>query len=128
MNLKKKIALLFIVFFMGVSILVMPAYSTRIESGSSIDMSVVNLKTTTNSRFILSGNTPLELNYNIRVTDLDGTSSKGKVSTFMQGIIQEGRESISAPYEEIAFNERTSLDGYISRFDKELHFRSGITR
>ena len=128
MNLKKRIALLFIVFFMGVSILVMPAYSTRIESGSSIDMSVVNLKTTTNSRFIVSGNTPVELNYNIRVTDFDGTPSKGKVSTFMQGMIQEGKGCTSGAIEEIEFNERTSLDGFISHFDKELHFRSGITR
>jgi len=128
MKLKKKIALLFIVFFIGTSILVMPVCSTRIESGSSIDMSVVNLKTSTTSRFVLSGNTPVELNYNIRVTDLDGTSSRGKVSTFMQGIIQEGKGYSSAASEEIEFNERTSLDGFISRFDKELRFRSGIAR
>ena len=126
MNPKKKIALLFLVFF--ISILITPVYGTRIESGSNIDMSVVNLKTSTTSRFVLSGNTPVELNYNIRVTDLDGTPSKGKISTFMQGIIQEGKGYTSAAYEEIEFDERTSLEGYISRFDKELRFRSGITR
>jgi hypothetical protein len=106
----------------------MPVYSTRIESGSSVDMSGVNLKTSTTFRYVLSGNTPVELIYNVRVTDLEGTPSKGKVLTFMLGIIEEGKGYSSAASEEIEFYERTSLEGYISRFDKELRFRSGITR
>lgn len=128
MNPMKKIALLFVLTCIGASIIVMPAYGTRIESGSSIDTSVVNIKTSTNSRFIVSGDTPVELNYNIRVTDLDGVPSKGKISTFFDGIIREGRGSTSNAFEEIEINERTSMDGYITLFDKEIRYRSGATR
>jgi len=128
MNLTREITLLFLLALVGASLLIMPAYGTSVESGSSIDMSVVNVRTTTNARFIVAGDTPVELNYNIRVTDLGGIPSQGKVSTFIEGIIQEGRGSSAAAFEEIEFKERTSMDGYITLFDKEMRYRSGTMR
>jgi hypothetical protein len=124
----KKFALFLLLTLLGVSILIMPAYGATVESGSSIDMSVVNMRTVTSAGFVASGSTPVELNYNIRVADLDGVPSEGKVTTFMRGTIQEGRGSASAPFETIEFQERDSIDGHIYLFDKDMRYNSGWAR
>jgi hypothetical protein len=106
-----------------------PAYCNRVEAGSTIDMSIVNVRTITNGRFIVSSaDTPVELNHNIRVSELDGVPSQGKVSAFMQGIIQEGRGSNTKAYEDIEFKEVTMVDGYITLFDKNMDYTSGVKR
>ena len=135
MTITQKIPLLLVLTLIGASILIMPAYgttepaySTTVGSESSIDMSVVNMRTTTSAGFVVSESTPVELTYNIRVTDLDGIPSHGKVSTFMEGIIHEGRKSALAPFETIEFNERTSIDGHIYLFDKDMRYSSGRAR
>ena len=128
MTTTKKFALFLVLTLLGASILIMPAYATMVESGSSIDMSVVNMRTITSAGFVVSGSTPVELNYNIRVTDLDGVPSEGKVTTFMRGTIQEGRGSASAPFETIEFQERDSIDGRIYLFDKDMRYNSGWAR
>jgi hypothetical protein len=128
LTMTKKFALFLVLTLLGASILIMPAYGTTVESGSSIDMSVVNMRTITSAGFVVSGSTPVELNYNIRVTDLDGVPSEGKVTTFMRGNIQEGRGSASAPSETIEFQERDSIDGHIYLFDKDMRYNSGWAR
>jgi hypothetical protein len=128
MTMTKKFALFLVLTFIGASILIMPAYGTTVESGSSIDMSVVNMRTVTSAGFVVSGSTPVELTYNIRVTDLDGVPSEGKVTTFMKGTIQEGRGSTSASFETIEFQERDSIDGRIYLFDKDMRYNSGWAR
>jgi hypothetical protein len=106
-----------------------PAFCNRVEAGSSIDMSVVNMRTSTNARFIVpSADTPTALNHNIRVDELDGEPSIGKVSAFMQGIIQEGRGSKAAAFENIEFTESVSIDGEIHLFDKNMGYISGVKR
>jgi len=106
-----------------------PAFCNRVEAGSTIDMSVVNVRTITNSRFIVpSADTPVELTHNIRVDELEGMPSQGKVSAFMQGIIQEGRGSKAAAFEEIEFKESISVDGEITLFDKVMSYKSGVKR
>jgi hypothetical protein len=127
-TMTQKFALFLVLTFIGTAILIMPAYGTTVESGSSIGMSVVNMRTITSAGFVVSGSTPVELNYNIRVTDLDGMPSEGKVTTFMKGIIQEGRGSASAPSETIEFQERDSIDGRIYLFDKDMRYNSGWAR
>ena len=124
----KKFALFLVLTLLGASILIMPAYGTTVESGSSIAMSVVNMRTITSAGFVASGSTPVELTYNIRVTDLDGVPSEGKVTTFMRGIIQEGRGSAQTPFETIEFQERASIDGHIYLFDKDMRYNSGWAR
>ena len=127
-TMTKKFALFLVLTLLGASILIMPAYATMVESGSSIDMSVVNMRTITSAGFVVSGSTPVELNYNIRVTDLDGVPSEGKVTTFTRGTIQEGRGSASDPFETIEFQERASIDGHIYLFDKDMGYLSGVNR
>jgi hypothetical protein len=106
-----------------------PAFCNRVEAGSTIDMSIVNTRTTTNGRFIVpSADTPVELTHNIRVDTLNGMPSQGKVSAFMQGSIQEGRNSTVSPFEEIEFKDTTTVDGEITLFDKVMSYRSGVKR
>ena len=115
--------------FAGATSDTIPAFCNRVEAGSSIDMSVVNTRTSTNARFIVpSADTPVALNHNIRVDELDGEPSIGKVSAFMQGIIQEGRGSKAAAFENIEFAESVSIDGEIHLFDKDMGYRSGVKR
>jgi hypothetical protein len=92
-------------------------------------MNVVNVLTTTNGRFIVpSADTPVELIHTIRVTDLAGAPSRGKVSTFMEGILQEGRGKAIVSHENVEFEERTSVDGVIALFSKDMIYESGVKR
>lgn len=137
MKIMKRGVLLFFFIIIGIALGSMTAYAaevpgscTQVESGSSVTMSVVSMKTTSSARFILSpsDNTPLELNHDIRVSELNGVPSQGKVTAFMQGMIQEGRGTYTSAYEKIEFKERTSLDGYLSLFDKNMRYSSGMKR
>jgi len=106
-----------------------PAFCNRVEAGSSIDMSVVNAITSTNTRFVVpSVDTPVALNHNIRVDELNGEPSIGKVSAYIQGIIMEGRNSTTGVYETLEFSETTSLEGEVHLFDKNMGYISGLKR
>ncbi len=106
-----------------------PAYCNYVSAGSSIDMSVANVLTRTNDRFIVaSADTPVELSHSIRVTELEGLPSRGKVSTFMEGSIMEGRGNDLGVYGKIELNERTNVDGFITLFNKEMGYLSGVKR
>jgi hypothetical protein len=124
----KNIAIFLVITFIGASILIMPVYGTTVEAGSNIGMSVVNMRTTTSAGFVVSGYTPVELTHNVRITDLNGVPSQGKVTTFMQGIIQEGRGSASVLFAMIEFKESASIDGRISLFDKDMRYTSDMAR
>jgi hypothetical protein len=101
-----------------------------VEAGSSFTMSVVNARTETNNRFVAdSPNTPLMLTHNIRVDSLGDIPSQGKVSAFMRGSVMEGRDTAGPNYfGKIEFSEKTMIDGYITLFDKDMSWVSGIKR
>ena len=106
-----------------------PAFCNTVEAGSSFTMEVVNARTETNDRFVVaSADTPSTLNHNIRVDSLSDLPSIGKVSAFMNGIIQESRNNSAGVFENIEFSEETSADGYITLFDKNMGWTSGIKR
>jgi hypothetical protein len=126
--MKRNIALLLVLSFIGASILMMPVSGSTVEAGSSIGMSVVNMQTTANTAFVVSGHTPVGLNYHIRITDLNGVPSTGKVSSFMKAFIQEGRCCASAPFGITELKERDSVEGHIYLYDKEYRYGSGIGR
>jgi len=109
--------------------LFMSGFSTTINSGSTFDGSVVNSNTQTTSRFVLNSlNTPVSLNHNIRVTPLGDLPSEGKVSAYTKGTIMEGRDKATAIFELMEFSERTSVDGKIYLFDKQMSWNSGLNR
>jgi hypothetical protein len=128
-----------------------PSFCNRAEAGSTIDMTVANVRTTTTDRFVLSeGINPVgasgnvELNHDIRVSELvDGVPSTGMASAYLDVLIQEARgitmenaeanfNGDSHPYtslmERIEFSEETSADGSITLFEKLMHYESGMVR
>ncbi len=115
---------------------VFPTYCNRAEAGSTIDMTVANVRTTTTDRFVMpSGDHPVELNHDIRVTELvTDVPSVGMATAYMDVLIQEARgaTTLSPPtytlMERIEFSEETTADGAISLFDKLMHYESGMVR
>jgi hypothetical protein len=105
------------------------AFCTTIESGSSFTMEVVNAKTQTNTGFVVGSSTvPVTLNHDIRVDKLGNLPSKGKVTAYIEGIVQEGKGTSASPFENIQFKERTSVSGNVTLFDKIMGWESGSRR
>ena len=91
-------------------------------------MNVVNARTETNNAFGAgSVDTPSSVNHYVRLTAVGDTPSIGKVTAFIKGITQEGRGT-SGLFEQVEFSERTSVDGQITLFDKNMHWESGARR
>ena len=91
-------------------------------------MNVVNARTQTNNRFVEgSDDTTPSVNHNIRLTAVGNTPSVGKISAFIEGITQESRGT-SGLFEQVEFSERTSVDGQITLFDKDMHWESSTRR
>jgi hypothetical protein len=126
-----------------------PGFCNRAEAGSKVIMSVANVKTTTNDRFIIPNADQLvELNHDINVDMYDDVyPSIGEASAYMEVLIQESRWTLGGnpgfpiqKYEvgdivpPVVMNERiklrddTKATGYIFNFDKEMHYESGIPR
>jgi hypothetical protein len=111
-----------------------PMFCNRAEAGSTIDMTVANVRTTTTDRFVMpSSDHPVELNHDIRVSELvSDVPSVGLASAYMDVLIQEGRTGPSfdheALYERIEFHEETTADGAITLFEKLMHYESGMVR
>jgi len=109
-----------------------PAYCNRAEAGSTIDMSVANVQTVATDRFIVaSGDHPVELNYWIRVLELeDGVPSRGSASAFLEIIVHEGSRGDASEIlmERLEFSDVTTVDGEITTFDKRVHYEAGLVR
>jgi hypothetical protein len=120
-------------FVQDVTTLLTP-FCNRAEAGSTIDMTVANVRTTTTDRFVMpSGDHPVELNHDIRVTELvSDVPSIGMASAYMDVLIQESRSPETGPptalMERLEFSEETSFDGAITLFEKLMHYESGLVR
>jgi len=122
---------------------IIPSYCNSAEAGSLIDMSVANVRTTSTDRFVVpSGDSPVELNHDILVTEFaTDMPSQGIASTDMDVLILEGSgyfktfdmERIILLYPDVAmerieFSEATDVNGDISNFEKLMHYESSIRR
>jgi hypothetical protein len=110
---------------------VFPAYCNRAQAGSTIDMTVANVRTTTTDRFVQpSADHPVELNHDLRVTELVAdVPSIGMASAYMDVLIQEGSKAQPDNLmERIEFHEETTADGAITLFEKLMHYESGMVR
>jgi hypothetical protein len=122
---------------------IFPANCNFAEAGSTIDMTMANVRTNSMDRFITpSTDTSVELEHDLLVTELiDGVPSSGTGSAFMNVLIMEARgiialyddpESLSATaisplMERIEFNEVTTVTGDITVFDKVMNYNSEYT-
>ncbi len=129
---------------------IFPAFCNRAEAGSTIDMTVANVRTTTTDRFVMpSSDHTVELNHDIRVSELvNDVPSVGLASAYLKVLIQEGRGIEEEPglpagvtfsdqthimifdplMERIEFSEETTADGAITLFEKLMHYESGMVR
>jgi len=112
---------------------VFPAFCNRAEAGSTIDMTVANVRTTSTDRFVMpSSDHPVELNHDLVVTELiDDLPSMGTASAYMEVLIQEARGDPFDPttlMERIEFTEETTITGDITDFTKLMHYESGMVR
>jgi hypothetical protein len=110
-----------------------PTYCNRAEAGSTIDMTVANVRTTSTDRFIMgSGDHPVELNHDLRVTELiTDVPSVGMASANLDILIQEGGGALQTGrvlMERIEFTEESTADGAITLFEKLMHYESGVVR
>jgi hypothetical protein len=109
-----------------------PAYCNRVEAGSTIDMTVANVRTTSTDRFVMpSGDSGVELNHDLVVTELvEDLPSMGTASAFMDVLIQEGGagEAADELMERIEFTEETTVTGDITNFAKLMHYESAMVR
>jgi hypothetical protein len=107
-----------------------PIFCNRAEAGSTIDMTVANVRTTTTDRFVkLSADHPVEMNHDLRVTELvTDVPSVGMASAFIDVLIQEAMADDIFPNERIELTEETTADGAITLFDKLMHYESGMVR
>jgi hypothetical protein len=109
-----------------------PAYCNFAESGSTIDMTVANVRTNSMDRFIVpSGDTTVELEHDIAVTELiTDLPSMGSASAFMNVLIMEAYADPDAETlgERIEFGEVSSVSGDISAFLKDMNYVSGMRR
>ncbi|MDD5686102.1 MAG: hypothetical protein PHR63_10200 [Methanoregulaceae archaeon] len=116
---------------------IFPANCNFAEAGSTIDMTMANVRTNSMDRFITpSADTSVELGHNLLVTELiDGVPSSGTGSAFMNVLIMEARGIYEGgtPYwdsplsERIEFRESTSITGDITVFDKVMNYNSVYT-
>jgi hypothetical protein len=123
-------------FISGIGVWI-PTYCNRAEAGSTVDMTVANVRTTTTDRFVMpSGDHPVELNHDIRVSELvPDVPSVGMASAYLDVLIQEayGSDVTSSEIqwnlgERIEFTEETTADGAITLFEKLMHYESGMVR
>jgi len=111
-----------------------PQFCNRAEAGSTIDMTIANVRTTSTNRFVMASADPgVELNHAIRVIPLaDDVPSYGIATAHMDVLVQEGRSLSTAPtnglYERVEFHESTTARGAITLFDKVMHYESGVVR
>jgi hypothetical protein len=107
-----------------------PAFCNMVETGSTFTMSVANVATEASNRFIAKGgDSPVETNYHILVTEYtDGLPSKGSVEAFIRGTIKEGMtDEPNNLGGDTSFEDRTSIIGDISLFDKQMHYDSSYS-
>jgi hypothetical protein len=106
---------------------IIAAFCNKVETGSTFTMSIANVATEANNRFITkSGDSAVETNYHILVTEFtDGLPSKGSVMAFIRGTIKEGMNKQPDSLDgESSFEDHTEIIGDISLFDKQMHYDS----
>jgi hypothetical protein len=129
-----------------------PAFCSHVESGSSIDMKIADVATTTNGRFIVSSaDTPVSLSHNIQVSNSIGKASAGIDARIREGRPHEDLMTFEVPvvicspdggcntydftgwvgisstdlYSETTLHDVTSIDGSIATFAKSMSYTSG---
>lgn len=103
-----------------------PAFCTRIESGSSIDICSGSLSTTASGLMVTEGIDPVELSYRISLIGIGDTPAQGSANAYIEALIVEGRDNGTSMLERVDFSDYTAVNGQITQFEKILQYRSGF--
>ena len=105
---------------------VLPSFSNKFETSSTMNLNVASLSTSLGDRFISgSADGGVEIFNNVKVNSYtDGIPSKGSVSAFIKGTTIEGGYAMTSFGTEPALSSTTlagkldALDGFTSDYDK----------
>ena len=129
MTTTKKFALFLVLTLLGASILIMPAYGTTVESGSSIDYERGKYEDHHKCRVRCVGFHPGGDSTTTSVLRTSMVSPlRGKLPPSCEVPSRKGGEVPQTPFETIEFQERDSIDGRIYLFDKDMRYNSGWAR
>ena len=104
-----------------------PAFCTRIESGSSVDISSGSLSTTASGLLVTSeGIDPVELSYRISLIGIGDAPAQGSANAYIEGLIVEGRDNGTGIMERLDLSDYTAVNGQITQFEKILQYKSGF--
>jgi hypothetical protein len=106
-----------------------PAYCNIVQAGSKYDLTIGEVTTNANDRFIGTDATnPVVLNYDINVKPYGSSQvmipAMGSAMAYMKAHIQEARTNTSKA-EDIVYNEQSSAQGTITAFTKVIAYQSG---
>jgi hypothetical protein len=126
-----------------------PAFCNIVEEGSSVDLTLGSLSTTTAQRYImLKGNTEpaeedsgpwdlpisdpgVESDYSIKLTGFGDVPAMGSAAAFINVHVQEARavpdEGAAPKAEDLVYSEYTTAAGDITLFQKVMSYNSKIT-
>ena len=124
----------------------LPPFCNIAKMGSSVDVSLVSLVTSTNERSVAAtADTPAELQHSIAVSGIGTAPAIGSADASMNVHIQEGRAGITgsgyalvnehvydvgilqlSKTEDLAYSESSTASGEIAQFGKTMDYRSGV--
>ena len=100
-----------------------PSFCNYIQMENSIKMSVADVATGTDARFIIpSADEDVVVNMDIRVV-----ASFGTASASLDSVIREGRTGTVTTdqlFEELKYKDSTTVDGFIIDFSKDMQYAS----
>jgi hypothetical protein len=121
-----------------------PPFCNIVEEGSSVDLTLGSLATTTAQRYIMEigeradpwdypvSDPGVEANYNMKLTGLGDLPAMGSAEAYINVHIQEGRILTGIPTddpksEDLVYSEMTTASGDITLFQKVMGYTSKIT-
>jgi len=110
-----------------------PEFCTIATAGSALDMTRVSLATSADTGFIAAdAGIPVQLGYEItaRGITVDGqvTPASGSIDAYLNVHIQEARRNNVRESEDLTYSEKTTAEGLITLFHKNVGYESGISR
>jgi hypothetical protein len=121
-----------------------PPFCNIVEEGSSVDLTLGSLATTTAQRYIMEigeragpwdypvSDPGVEANYNVKLTGFGDIPAMGSAEAYINVHVQEGRTLTGTPTEdpkseELVYSELTTASGDITLFQKAMGYTSKIT-
>jgi hypothetical protein len=113
-----------------------PGFCNIVEMGSSADLTLASLTTTTDERHVAeSGDPGVAMDYSVKITGFGDVPAMGSAEAYINAHIQEGNspnpevgeEGAISKAEDLVYSESTTASGDITLFQKVMQYDSKIT-